>query len=241
MSHHEEDPIRLAEGGSEDELGRLFRRAKSDGLDEARVAHLVAGLAGTMATSAGAAKGAGMSLSVKLGIGGAIVMLGLGGLWMAREKEREPVAVTAPAPVAVRAPAPVAVPPPDPVAVTAPAPVAVPAPAAVPAPGPAPAAVAAAAPPSVPDDPLLLMRARRLLSSSPREALSLLRAHERAHPASTLVQEREVLIIEALYATGATREGDRRRQAFSRRFPSSPHRERVEALGARVEGAHSAP
>jgi hypothetical protein len=68
----------------------------------------------------------------------------------------------------------------------------------------------------------LLGRARQALADEdPRRALALLRRHERAWPDGELVQEREVLTIQALARTGASEAARARAARFLARFPGS--------------------
>ena len=93
----------------------------------------------------------------------------------------------------------------------------------------------ASTPAPTPSDPsptegALLLRARQELSSDPSGALALTQEHARRFPSGTLVQEREVLAIEALARLGRSPEARRRFDAFRARFPQSPHVARLSAL-----------
>jgi hypothetical protein len=81
-----------------------------------------------------------------------------------------------------------------------------------------------------PTEGALLLRARQELSSDPSDALALTQEHARRFPSGTLVQEREVLAIEALARLGRSPEARRRLDAFRARFPQSPHISRLSAL-----------
>jgi hypothetical protein len=68
----------------------------------------------------------------------------------------------------------------------------------------------------------LLRRARRALAAGDAaQALATLERHRRRWPAGELLQEREVLTIQALVVTGARGEARQRADAFLLRFPSS--------------------
>ncbi len=62
------------------------------------------------------------------------------------------------------------------------------------------------------------------------KALALVARHERAYGNGLLVQEREVLAVEALQKLGRTAEARARAERFFARFPSSTHRLKVQAL-----------
>ena len=69
-----------------------------------------------------------------------------------------------------------------------------------------------------------LAEARALLrSNDPRGALGVLDGVRREHPRGVLVQEREVLTIEALLATGDEAAAKARAREFVARYPRSPH------------------
>lgn len=76
----------------------------------------------------------------------------------------------------------------------------------------------------------LLHRALGAIGRSPAEALELVHVHQRRFPAGALVQEREVLTIDALLRLGRTEEARSRGARFIEAYPSSLHRRRVEAL-----------
>jgi hypothetical protein len=81
----------------------------------------------------------------------------------------------------------------------------------------------------------LLERAQRTMKADPKAALALLAVHERSFPRGDLVQEREMLTVEALQATGQPRAARQRANDFLRRFPHSSHIPRLELL------LHAAP
>jgi len=79
-----------------------------------------------------------------------------------------------------------------------------------------------------PSEPVLLEQARRALAGSPATALALTNQHAARFPHGVLVQEREVIAIEALRRLGRGAEADRRATAFAQAFPGSAHQRRVE-------------
>lgn len=109
------------------------------------------------------------------------------------------------------------------------APVVVPEP---PAPTPDPAAArpprsrgAAADASDLAADLELLAEAKRTADPTPR--LQLLSRHAKAHPRSTLAEERDVLIIETLCALGRSADARARATAFAERRPASAFHARV--------------
>jgi hypothetical protein len=76
----------------------------------------------------------------------------------------------------------------------------------------------------------LLKRAKAYARSNPARALVLVAEHERRFSDGVLVQEREVIAIEALLAAGPRERGELRAARFFERFPGSVHRRRIEAL-----------
>jgi hypothetical protein len=75
----------------------------------------------------------------------------------------------------------------------------------------------------------LVSRAHQLIQSGQGgEALKVLRMLESRYPRSVLSQEREVLTIEALGATGDSAAARARAKRFLERFPKSPHAARLQ-------------
>ena len=75
----------------------------------------------------------------------------------------------------------------------------------------------------------LLAKAHQLVQSGQgQQALEVLRSSEARYPRSVLYQEREVLTIEALGATGASAAAKQRAQRFLKRYPGSPHAGRLQ-------------
>jgi len=85
------------------------------------------------------------------------------------------------------------------------------------------------APPPLPNEAVLLHRARALAKDDPRAALKLLDQHERRFARGMLVQERELLAVELLQALAREDEARARLQAFRRRFPDSIYLRRERA------------
>jgi TolA-binding protein len=75
----------------------------------------------------------------------------------------------------------------------------------------------------------LLARAHQLVQAGQgQEALAVLRTSASRYPNSVLYQEREVLTIEALGATGAFGAAKARAERFLKRYPKSPHAGRLQ-------------
>jgi len=76
----------------------------------------------------------------------------------------------------------------------------------------------------------LLERAQDALRSRPSEALTLADHHARRFPQGLLVQEREVIAIEALVKTGRKADAKARAARFESSFPGSSHTRRIRIL-----------
>jgi hypothetical protein len=76
----------------------------------------------------------------------------------------------------------------------------------------------------------LLQAAKAALRDDPAAALALADRHARRFAAGALVQEREVIAIEALVALGRADDARERGARFERDFPQSAHRLRIESL-----------
>ncbi|MGE0791478.1 MAG: hypothetical protein AB7S26_37735 [Sandaracinaceae bacterium] len=84
------------------------------------------------------------------------------------------------------------------------------------------------------DEATLLLRARRSLATAPGDALALCETHAREFPRGQLVDERDVLRIDALRALGRDDEARARATRFLAAHPSSPHRAHLDwATGER--------
>jgi len=87
------------------------------------------------------------------------------------------------------------------------------------------------------DELALLARAQSSLAGDPKTALELTAVHERTYQGGVLVQEREVIAIDALLRLGRATEATSRAQRFHRHFPASAHGRRVDVLF----GVHQVP
>ncbi|MDB4991417.1 MAG: hypothetical protein JWN04_6595 [Myxococcaceae bacterium] len=79
------------------------------------------------------------------------------------------------------------------------------------------------------DEVLLLQRAKKLVLAAPVRALSLAREHERDYPHGAFREEREAIIVEALWRLNKQAEAAARFSDFRARYPTSAYRERLEA------------
>ncbi len=267
------------DGGSahSEHLRRLLDAGRADGPDPAQAARLAARLAplfeptgsasgapdgagGAPGLAGGASPAAGSSLwglpATKLG--GALVMLmvgGAAGLALLGPGVRAPAHEAPPATTALasaRTLAEAAPPAPEPVLVLAPAqstlPVSTSLPGAVsgrtaaePPPRraargtvtPVPAAQRHAPPRTGATEIELLDRAQRALAAAPDEALSLADEHAARFAAGSLAPERETIAIGALVALGRRDEAQRRADRFRADHPGSAYLRRIDVLLAR--------
>lgn len=74
---------------------------------------------------------------------------------------------------------------------------------------------------SLAEEEALLEQARRVLTTSPRAAISLLHQHQQRFPTGQLTAERLFLSIDALRRAGDRAGAERQTQALLKRFPSS--------------------
>lgn len=74
----------------------------------------------------------------------------------------------------------------------------------------------------------LLERAQAALATRPKDALALTREHQRRFPRGLLVQEREVIAIEALSRLGQRRAADAKAAEFEERYRGSVHQPRLD-------------
>jgi hypothetical protein len=180
-------------------------------------------LAGAPATAATAVK-VGALVAAVAGVGTAWVVLS-GPTHTAATPPAPPAAIAAPAPAAPAAPtADLGAPPSEP---TAPP---------VDAPRPSPPSEGANSPSRRPNPEAtvseadLLGQAQVALRSDPGKALSLAEKHRSAFPHGMLVQEREVLAIEALTRLGRSSQAKARAAAFLDAYPRSAYRSKVQGL-----------
>lgn len=220
-----DDPSRLLDSSTSPAgLREVLQKASADVGTDAQVARLAARL-GPLLGPVGPAvpvAAASKALSVKLGLVGAALIVAGGGAWLLSASPSSPPP-PAPSSVPHRSPAP------------APAPAAAPLPPEAAASAPqlleTAASPAAESPPSKPIDkptpPVqaseaeLLEQARAALKSAPARALQRANEHAARFPRGVLVQEREVLAIQALRKLGRSSEADRRAEAFAKAFPGS--------------------
>lgn len=91
----------------------------------------------------------------------------------------------------------------------------------------APVAAAAALPSSSSSEFVLVKRGQQVLVSDPNQALLIAEEHARLFPAGDLLQEREVLAVEALVRLGRRNEAKARADVLLRRFADTPYRLRL--------------
>lgn len=88
----------------------------------------------------------------------------------------------------------------------------------------------------------IVQRAETALASDPPRALAITGEHLRAYPSGELVQEREVIAVEALTKLGRRDDASRRARALAERFPNTPYATRLEkALGHPIDRPSFAP
>jgi hypothetical protein len=211
MTDHE-DPIRLSEAasGAPQPLQRLIGQARADLPSAQQMARVAAGL-GPL-TAPVAAKLLIAKLAAAAVIGGAAIG---GGVWVVRS----PASAVVPVARSVARPWPV--------------PAAAPAPPADPDPITAPSVQPETRRPGPMSEAALLGAAQAALRSDPGRALALVQEHRRRFAGGALVQEREVIAIEALSRLGRTDEARSRARGFEQAYPGSAHRRKV---GSTVSG-----
>jgi hypothetical protein len=251
------NPVRLSDPASKSPpmLRRLIRAGRSEVPDRDRLHGIAARLG--FATHGGAGVGLGVATGKKLA--GVIVVLlaaGGGGV-LATRGSMGPTVVMAPgaAPSTTDV---VLVPPPAPARSTSDVadaplpPISAPRPRPRPATSRTPSSPAASSVQSASAEPLfaapqepplttergLVERARRALADDPARALDLANLADDTYPSGSLVQEREVVAIEALVHLGRIDEARARGEHFLRRFPGSVHERHVEALLGVDMGIH---
>ena len=169
----------------------------------------------------GAATGSG-AVAKALGVGAAIVALACGAWLLTRP---DPVTEAAPSASAPAVEEPPMARPDPPSARTAPS---VSAPQPAESPGKPPVSEPSRVHASGPSESALLAQAQAALSSNPSRALALTREHKRRFPKGALVQEREVIAIEALNRIGDTESARKRAKSFEDSYPGSAHRRKVQ-------------
>jgi hypothetical protein len=230
------EPTRWLDAADADvaELLEGLADARADGPTTEQLARLRSAVASTTAPSSG-------GLALKL-IAGGIVVIGalLGTLRLSPPERSEP---SEPRAVQARPAAPQA--PPAPVELQPPA--HEPAPSVVSPEPPRPKKtlktiapdaerLAPSPQPDVVAELALLRRARAHVRSAPSRALELVTEHERSYGSGALVEEREVIAIEALLASGRTATAEQRAERFFEAYPRSAHARRIRALLAELGG-----
>ncbi len=212
-----DDPVRLADGADAPVgLGDLLRDARADLGSEAEVARLAAKLGPllgpTVPLAPAPAATPALGAAAKLGVGALALLVAGGASLFSARTGAPPAPASAPSTVVSIASPPRAVPP---SVVESPGPELAPS-----AERPSPPVKALATTP--PSEAALLEQARAALKSGD-SARALQRASEHAHryPRGILIQEREVLAIQALRRLGRDAEADRRADAFAKAYPGS--------------------
>ncbi len=230
-----EDPSRLFEDGAVPSgLRDALRTARSDVASDAQLARLAERLGPILAPPppaavSGPSASAGVTGAAKAGLGVLALLAASGGAWLLSSSGPAPSA-TAPlepalTPSLAVTPAPAPAPAPAPVAPSA---------ASSPEATPPSSEPAVSAPveqglrqlPSKPAPPALseaalLEQARASLKSDAARALARANEHRARFPRGVLVQEREVIAIQALRQLGRGAEAERRAEAFAKAFPGS--------------------
>ncbi len=186
---------------------------------------LSAALPGVKAASATSATAGGFGLAVKIGAG---ALVAGAAIWAGSR-----LLAADPTPPVARASAPISAPAQSPASEPAPA---SPGRAAEPAPTeldgpdkPSPATRPSSSLTTLGEEGRLVARAHQLIQSGQgAEALKVLRMLELRYPRSVLSQERQVLTIEALGATGDSAAARARAKRFLERHPKSPHAARLQ-------------
>ncbi len=234
------DPRPLADADPSSRLGQLMTSARQDVPSEEQLAALAEQLGTVLGPAHGVLSPQGRSTLVKLAVATGVAALLAGGAVVLRVRSAphpSPSAFVSPTPPAAAA-SPIA--PPGASVVTTPAagtpalittaagssPArALPPPSKKLAADTAKSTATAAAGPS---ESSLLEQARRALPTDPGAALALTNQDAALFPRGVLVQEREVIAIEALRRLNRTAEADRRAAAFSKTFPGSAHQRVIE-------------
>ena len=242
------DPIRLREGGSSF-LKKALESARSDVPSEDRAQALEskilplllppippappplgAGAAGAVkagTAALGAKAGLGFAKITMLAIAAAAVLAGAGvGAIVVSTSSSAPPAPSGVVSAPVVSSSPVVAP--EPSLALVPLPQVSAAPSIAPKPIVKPSASVEEADPAL--EPALLRQAQDALRSNPSEALAKTQEHARKYPRGLLVQEREVIAIEALVKMGRKPEAEARAARFEKSFPGSTHARRIDAL-----------
>jgi hypothetical protein len=87
----------------------------------------------------------------------------------------------------------------------------------------------------------IMQRAQSALAADPQRALAITNEHARAYPTGELVQERELIAVEALARIGRREEAQERAHALIQRFPRTPYAARIELAIGRPLASLGAP
>jgi hypothetical protein len=220
-----EDPPRLLDSLDEPRgLRDALQRARADVGTDAELARLEARLGpllGPLGPPPPVATAAKVGLSAKLGLGGLALLVAAGSAWLVSSRGAAPTVPEPPRSAAVIVSTP---PPPAPKEQ---------APSAEPTRLAPPASAEPDAPrkatPAVPTEADLLEQARAALKAGDSaRALQRVNEHARRYPRGVLVQEREVLAIQALRRLGRDVEAERRADAFSKAYPGSAFQRKLQ-------------
>lgn len=225
-----EDPSRLLDSADVPSgLRDSLRAARADVGSDEQVAQLAARLGDLLGPALPAASGSGAAAATggagKLGLGALALLVAGGGAWLLSSPPSAPVSAPPIKTVAVSAATPPAPPPAAPASEPMPS-----APAGV---EPAPTAPKAKLPekprpPAQLSEAELLEQARAASKSDPARTLQRASEHAARFPRGVLVQEREVLAIQALRRLGRDAEADRRAEAFAKAFPGSAFQRKLQ-------------
>lgn len=213
-----EDPPRLLDSLDEPRgLRDALERAHADVGTDAELARLEARLGPLLGAPPPVATAAKMGLSAKATLGSLALVVAAGSAWLVSSRN---VAPSLPAP-ARSAVAVVSTPPPAPKEQ-------------IPSSEPTLLSPPASAEPeaprkAIPTEAELLEQARAALKAGDSaRALQRVNEHARRYPRGVLVQEREVLAIQALRRLGRDAEAERRAEAFSKAYPGSAFQRKLQ-------------
>jgi hypothetical protein len=231
------DPPRLLDssGGASDGLRDLLSAAQDDVGSDQQVTRLAERLGPLLLPPAvpappAAATASGIGAALELGLAGVALIVAGGGAWLLSTPKSAPPSapISSPAaPAALSAPSVPAA-----AANTAPEAPSVGAPEADVASGEPPGITKSPAKPTPPaqlSEAELLEQARSAMKNDPARALARANEHRSRFPGGVLVQEREVIAIQALRQLGRTAEADRRTQAFEKAFPGSAFQRKLKS------------
>jgi hypothetical protein len=231
-----DDPSRLSDPTAPAGLRDVLRAAQADVGTDAQLARLAQRLGPMLgpAIPAGPAApaAAGLSSAAKLGLASLALIAAGGGAWLVSASHPAgpppaptPTHAVAPPSADVKPPAAFATPTP-----TAPASEAIRGDA---SPLTAPSTTAKLptkpTPPARASEAELLEQARAAMKVDPARALQRANEHAAHFPGGVLVQEREVIAIQALRKLGRSAEADRRATAFAKAFPGSAFARKLNA------------